>query len=99
MSWFSLVRGDQLALADHVSFDRVQQFHAVQPWLQIERRIERVHDEMVVMHSARWRRRTPIDRTAESGHALDGAGNLRWHPRVRRARDDLGAPPRCRTDT
>ena len=40
MSWFSLVRRDKLALADDVSVDRLEQFHAVQPWLQIERRVE-----------------------------------------------------------
>src|SRR5206468_3451224 len=90
LSLLSFVRGDKLALADDVSFDRVQQFHAVQPWLQIERRVERIDDEMIVMHFARWRRRTPIDRTPEARHALDGAGNLRRHRHVRLKRHVLG---------
>src|SRR4030095_14131058 len=96
MSWFSLVRRDKLALADDVSRDRLQQFHAVQPWLQIERRVERIDDEMIVMDFAQWRRRTSIERTPEARHTLDGAGNFRRHRHVRLERHVLRQPLRRR---
>src|SRR5262245_54036982 len=96
MCLLPLVRRDELTLPDDVSLDRRQQVGARQPRFQIEVRVERVNDEMIVMHLARRRRRAAIDRPTKPRDALDRAADLGRQRRAGFERNVLGKAVRAR---
>src|SRR3954452_3733195 len=95
MSWgLPFVSRDDFTLTDDVSVDRGEQVAASQAWLETKIRIEGVDNEVIVVGFAWWRRGTAIDRAAETGYALDRAGDRRRHRRRRIDRDPLRHPLR-----
>src|SRR5437868_7166371 len=93
---FAFVSGDELALAKDVTVNRLEKIRARQAGLQIGRHVERVDDEVIVMHFAGRRRRTAVDWTAKSRHALSRSGNLFRHRLIGLERNRFGQPVRVR---
>src|SRR6058998_1140399 len=83
------VSSHELALANHMPLNRSEQIRSRQTGLEIKRRVDRIHDEMIVVRFARRRRRTAVDRSPESGDALNRAGDRARHRRIRLERNVL----------
>src|SRR5207247_11203584 len=97
MSWcLPFIDGDDLALTDHVTLYRRQEIGPGEPRLQVQVRVERIHDEVVVMRLPRRGRWTAVNRTAETGDALDRTGDLGGHRRGRIDRNRFGQAFRWR---
>src|SRR5947199_10425098 len=84
---FPFVRGHELTLSNDVTLNGGEQIGSRQAGFEIEVRVERVDNEMIVVHLARRRRGTAPERTAEAGQSLNRAADLGRHRHVRLERN------------